>query len=153
MKFVNSLSYGFLGCLVGIGLAASWPAHSQQENKQAPTLHEQVQNMEVELQHLHTLWNRELFSDVNPKHWAYASMTALQAQGALQGYPAGYFRGRRILTRYEFALAIDRMQQGPPIVDNRDKAMVDELAQEFHSALELLKENRTLPRERRWLGP
>jgi hypothetical protein len=48
------------------------------------------------------------FNDVDRSHWAYEAVEALRAKGILIGYPDGYFRGKRTLTRYEFAVALDR---------------------------------------------
>lgn len=73
--------------------------------------------------------NSKLFQDVPQSHWAYEAVSDLQSKGILLGYPDGYFRGKRPLTRYEFAVAIERLlknlpnppstpgpagQQGPP---------------------------------------
>ena len=46
--------------------------------------------------------------DLDTKHWAYEATTELQQKGILLGYPDGYFRGKRMLTRYEFAIALKR---------------------------------------------
>ncbi len=140
MKLLPSSWQVLLGCLLGVGLAAAWPARAQQDKSVPSPPHEQVLALEVEVEHLRTLLNHELFEDVSRKHWAYAAVTALQAQGVLKGYPPGYFQGRRPLTRYEFAVAIERMRAGEPLADSRDKAAVDELAQEFHLALTLKQE-------------
>jgi hypothetical protein len=48
------------------------------------------------------------FADVKPTHWAYQAVTELQAKGIIKGYPNGYFQGQRTLTRYEFAVALQR---------------------------------------------
>lgn len=48
------------------------------------------------------------FKDVDTKHWAYEAMESLRSKGIVVGYPDGYFRGRRTLTRYEFAVALER---------------------------------------------
>jgi len=48
------------------------------------------------------------FKDLDPKHWAYEAVTDLQQKGVLLGYPDGYFKGKRTLTRYEFAIALKR---------------------------------------------
>lgn len=48
------------------------------------------------------------FKDVPTDHWAYQAVTDLQQKGIIVGYPDGYFRGKRTLTRYEFAVALDR---------------------------------------------
>lgn len=50
----------------------------------------------------------DMFRDVDPSHWAYDAVKSLQAKGILIGYPDGTFKGRRTLTRYEFAVALDR---------------------------------------------
>jgi uncharacterized coiled-coil protein SlyX len=44
-------------------------------------------------------------------HWAYDAVNQLAAQGIFTGYPDGTFGGKRALTRYEFAVAIQRMLQ------------------------------------------
>jgi len=46
--------------------------------------------------------------DLDTKHWAYEATSELQQKGILLGYPDGYFRGKRMLTRYEFAIALKR---------------------------------------------
>lgn len=50
----------------------------------------------------------DMFKDLDPNHWAYAATESLRAKGIVIGYPDGYFRGKRTLTRYEFAVALDR---------------------------------------------
>lgn len=49
------------------------------------------------------------FKDLPAGHWAYSAADQLRARGVITGYPEAYFKGRRALTRYEFALAIDRV--------------------------------------------
>jgi hypothetical protein len=67
---------------------------------------------------------QDAFKDLPADHWAYASLTYLQKQGILEGYPDRYFRGKRTLTRYEFAIAIrrliDRGLLGTAITPGRD---------------------------------
>ena len=59
------------------------------------------------------------FSDVPANHWAYQYIQSLAADGVIDGYPDGKFKGDRPLTRYEMAvvvaLRIAKMQenQGP----------------------------------------
>jgi len=65
------------------------------------------------------------FADVKPTHWAYQAVTELQAKGIIKGYPNGYFQGQRTLTRYEFAVALQRAlaaipQNGGPKGDKGD---------------------------------
>lgn len=50
----------------------------------------------------------DMFNDVPEDHWAYTAVEALRSKGILIGYPDGYFRGKRTLTRYEFAVALQR---------------------------------------------
>jgi hypothetical protein len=50
----------------------------------------------------------DMFKDVPIQSWAYSSMERLRYQNIVIGYPDGYFRGKRTLTRYEFAVALDR---------------------------------------------
>jgi len=51
------------------------------------------------------------FDDVQMGHWAYDAVTSLARRGIFTGYPDGTFGGRRALTRYEFAVALQRMLQ------------------------------------------
>jgi len=50
----------------------------------------------------------DMFKDVDTSHWAYAALESLRQKNILIGYPDGYFRGKRTLTRYELAVALDR---------------------------------------------
>jgi hypothetical protein len=102
----------------------------------------------------------KLFQDVPQSHWAYESVSDLQTKGILLGYPDGYFRGKRPLTRYEFAVALERMlknlppgpvgpagsagvagpagadgAQGPPGVTPEELAAFRRLADEFRNEL------------------
>ncbi|MGD1940387.1 MAG: S-layer homology domain-containing protein [Leptolyngbyaceae cyanobacterium] len=48
------------------------------------------------------------FADVAPTHWAYSAVNNLaDSYGCLAGYPDGTFRGDDLVTRYEFAAAMD----------------------------------------------
>src|SRR3712207_9427499 len=49
------------------------------------------------------------FADVPTTHWAYDAVQQLASRGIFTGYPDGTFSGRRALTRYEFAVALQRM--------------------------------------------
>lgn len=42
-------------------------------------------------------------------HWAYDAVQTLCDQGIIIGYPDKTFRGDRVMTRYEFAMAISRL--------------------------------------------
>lgn len=49
-----------------------------------------------------------VFPDVPENHWAYNMVQDLAYKGIVVGYPDGNFSGDRTLTRYEFAVALDR---------------------------------------------
>ena len=49
------------------------------------------------------------FSDVPQDHWAYNAIEKLASQGLIEGYTDGTFKGKRSMTRYEFAVAIARL--------------------------------------------
>ncbi|MBC7328749.1 S-layer homology domain-containing protein [bacterium] len=48
----------------------------------------------------------QTFPDVPWDHWAYDAVATLAEKGIIVGYPDGYFKGDRPLTRYEFACAL-----------------------------------------------
>ncbi len=50
----------------------------------------------------------DMFKDVDQNHWAYPAVEFLRGKNIVVGYPDGYFRGKRTLTRYEFAVALER---------------------------------------------
>ena len=59
------------------------------------------------------------FPDVPENHWAYQAVTNMASKGYVLGYPDGRFLGKRTLTRYEFAMVINRIveklsQPAPP---------------------------------------
>ncbi len=56
------------------------------------------------------------FSDVPTDHWAYAAVESLRAKNILVGYPDGYYRGKRTLSRYEFAVALKRALESLQLV-------------------------------------
>lgn len=51
------------------------------------------------------------FGDVPRSHWAYREVDRLERHGLFTGYPNGTFSGSRALTRYEFAVALQRLLQ------------------------------------------
>lgn len=92
------------------------------------------------------------FSDVPTDHWAYEAVDTLQAEGIVEGYPDGTFKGNRTFTRYEMAMVIARIwtkiQDMKPAmggVSQADfdeyKSIVDALLEEFRDDLSAL-ENR-----------
>ena len=49
------------------------------------------------------------FADVPANHWAYQAIASLAADGLIDGYPDGTFKGDRPLTRYEMAAIVARV--------------------------------------------
>jgi hypothetical protein len=54
------------------------------------------------------------FQDVPADHWAYSAVDNLQKKKIVIGYPDGTYGGKRAMTRYEFAVAIDRLLTSLP---------------------------------------
>ena len=53
----------------------------------------------------------QLFPDTPENHWAYDYVATMAGNGVLEGYPDGYFKGNRNMTRYEMAAVLYRMMQ------------------------------------------
>ena len=49
------------------------------------------------------------FADVPSNSWAYQAIQSLAADGLVEGYPDGKFKGDRLLTRYEMAVIVARV--------------------------------------------
>ena len=74
------------------------------------------------------------FSDVPRDHWAYDAVTQLAADGVVEGYGDGTYRGDRNITRYEMAQMVAKaMAKGD--MSASDRALVDRLAAEFADEL------------------
>ena len=74
------------------------------------------------------------FSDVPRDHWAYDAVTQLAADGVVEGYGDGTYRGDRNITRYEMAqMTAKAMAKGD--LSASDRALVDRLAAEFADEL------------------
>ena len=76
------------------------------------------------------------FSDVPAGHWAYQSVAKLAAQGVIEGYGDGTYRGDRNITRYEMAQMIAKAMAKNP--SGAAKADLDRLAAEFREELDAL---------------
>ena len=71
------------------------------------------------------------FEDVPADHWAYDAVAQLAADGVIEGYGDGTYRGDQEITRYEMAQRVARaMAKG-----GGDKALIDKLAAEFADEL------------------
>ena len=51
----------------------------------------------------------ESFKDVPKNHWAAESVQLVKADGVIKGYPDATFKGDKPVTRYELAVALERM--------------------------------------------
>ena len=74
------------------------------------------------------------FSDVPRDHWAYDAVTQLAADGVVEGYGDGTFRGDRNITRYEMAQMVAKAMAKSDL-STSDRALVDRLAAEFADEL------------------
>ena len=73
------------------------------------------------------------FEDVPADHWSYDAVAQLAADGVIEGYGDGTYRGDQEITRYEMAQMIARAMAKNP--SGADKALVDKLAAEFADEL------------------
>ena len=74
------------------------------------------------------------FEDVPADHWAYDAIAQLAADGVIEGYGDGTYRGDREITRFEMAQMVARaMAKG-----GGNKALLDKLAAEFADELNQL---------------
>ena len=73
------------------------------------------------------------FEDVPADHWAYDAIAQLAADGVIEGYGDGTYRGDQEITRYEMAQMIARAMAKNP--SGADKATLDKLAAEFADEL------------------
>lgn len=73
------------------------------------------------------------FSDVPADHWAYDAVAQLAAEGVVDGYGDGTYRGEQEITRYEMAQMVAKaMAKGV------NSAVLDKLAAEFADELNQL---------------
>ena len=75
------------------------------------------------------------FSDVTADDWAYQAVSDLSAQGVVEGYPDGTFKGERNMTRYELAQIVARLMAKEDQLNAQQQATLDELAGEYADEL------------------
>lgn len=88
-----------------------------------------------------------LYDDVPTNHWAYESVKSLTEKGLLQGFPNGTFKGDKPMTRYNFAVVIDRMlkrynelsENGG--INSKDMKSLEGLVSEFINELEAISDD------------
>ena len=81
------------------------------------------------------------FEDVPADHWAYDALEFLSERSVVEGYPDGVFQGERLLTRYEFAIAVARLMDSAEssCAFTGDLQLIAEIArQEFSAELALI---------------
>ncbi len=76
------------------------------------------------------------FEDVPADHWAYDAIAQLAADGVIEGYGDGTYRGDQEITRYEMAQMVARAMAKN--ASGVNKAMIDKLAAEFADELNSL---------------
>lgn len=76
------------------------------------------------------------FTDVPQDSWAYDAVAQLAADGIVEGYGDGTFKGKRAITRFEMAqITAKAMAKNP---QGADKALVEKLQAEFSEELKNL---------------
>ena len=78
------------------------------------------------------------FSDVTPNDWAYQAVSDLSAQGVVEGYPDGTFKGERKVTRYEIAQIVARLMAKEDQLNGEQQATLNKLAGEYADELDTL---------------
>lgn len=73
------------------------------------------------------------FADVPKNHWAYDAVGKLAADGIVDGYDDGTYKGDKTMTRYEMAQIVSKAMDKVSTVDQ--KVIVDKLAAEFGQEL------------------
>jgi len=114
----------------------------------APTVNElQLNNSHEEVMAQTTSVSQ--FSDVQPRDWAFKALQSLiERYGCINGFPDNTFRGNRVLTRYEFAAALngclDRVNEliattTNDVASKQDIATIKKLQNDFSPELATLR--------------
>ena len=89
----------------------------------------------------------KLYDDVPTNHWAYAAVEDLTSKGLLQGFPDGKFKGNKPMTRYDFALVVNRMltrtnqlTENGNGISKKDLQSLEDLVSEFVNELETISD-------------
>lgn len=77
------------------------------------------------------------YEDVPTGHWAYRAIESFRELGGLEGYPEGFFNGKQVRVRYEFAQALCRLfsEMRERRTDARTIALLWALDAEFYDQL------------------
>jgi archaellum component FlaC len=79
------------------------------------------------------------FSHVPKNHWSYKAVDQLQKDGYLVGYPENTFSGSRLMTRYEFAIAVARMIPTLSIGSVSSDKTTQKTEKEFQAAVTVIE--------------
>lgn len=78
------------------------------------------------------------FSDVQPTDWAYQAVEKLSAEGVVEGYPDGSFKGEKPITRYEMSQIVAKLMAREGSLTANQKASVEKLSGEYAGELKNL---------------
>lgn len=78
------------------------------------------------------------FSDVQPTDWAYQAVEKLAAEGVVEGYPDGSFKGDKPITRYEMSQIVAKLMAKEGSLNADQKASVEKLSGEYADELKNL---------------
>lgn len=78
------------------------------------------------------------FSDVQPTDWAYQAVEKLSAEGVVEGYPDGSFKGDKPITRYEMSQIVAKLMAKEGSLNADQKASVEKLSGEYADELKNL---------------
>lgn len=85
------------------------------------------------------------FRDVPKDHWSVQAIQKLVAEGIIEGFPDGTFKGRKVITRYDLAVhiarllaRIDTVKAAGGQLTPEDTLTVTRLTNEYRSELDLL---------------
>jgi len=76
------------------------------------------------------------FADVPARHWSYAAVNKLAAEGILEGEGNGIFQGDKLLTRYEFAVLVSKALAKEEKATQEQKVLIHKLTEEYKQELE-----------------
>ena len=103
---------------------------------------QQVENY-TQTDNIGQVTNVSQFSDVQSTDWAYEALSrVVEKYGCLQGYPDGTYRGKRALSRYEFAAGLNAcLRQIEALIEAKGQNYV--LKEDFEALQRLVEEFRT----------
>ena len=78
------------------------------------------------------------FVDVPAKHWSYDAVSKLAADGIVDGYGDGSFKGDKSMTRYEMATIVAKAMAKEEKANAEDKALIQKLSTEYAQELDNL---------------